>query len=155
THVGWKASLLAFGLLVVVAVIIDVATGINAIAASARIVWNGFVFAVLWTARSIQGVVALIARRRAWRVASFPTAIGFGYAGRIFLSAEHSRRVRGWRDRLRAATARIRQRWLALSTPRKFLVVAILIAAQLAFVPAAAEYLVLFPVGFMIRPIVL
>ena len=73
----------------------------------------------------------------------------------MFLSAAHSRRIRSWRDRSRAAVARVRQRWLALPTSRKFLVVAVLIAAQLFLIPTAAEYILLFPVGFMIRPIVI
>jgi hypothetical protein len=154
-HIGWRASLAAFIVLVAVAAVIDVATGINAIAASARIVWNGFVFALLWSARSLQALVALVARRRAWRLTSFLTSVGFGYAGRVFLSAQHSRELLGWRARFRAVVARVRHRWLVLTIGQKFLVVAILIAAQLAFLPAAAQYLVLFPVGFMIRPMVL
>jgi hypothetical protein len=154
-HIGWQASLAAFVLLVGAAAVIDVVTGINAIAATARIVWNGFVFAVLWSARSLQALVAVIARRRAWRVTSFLTSIGFGYASRVVLSANDSRRLQGWRERVRGATARVRRRWLALPTGQKFLVAAVLVIAQLAFLPAAAEYLVLFPVGFMIRPIVL
>jgi hypothetical protein len=154
-HIGWQASLAAFVVLVGAAAVIDVVTGINAIAATARIVWNGFVFAVLWSARSLEALVALIARRRAWRVTSFLTSVGFGYAGRVFLSAEHSREVLGWRDRIRAVVAQVRHRWLALSTAHKLLVAATLVIAQLAFLPAAAEYLVLFPVGFMIRPMVL
>jgi hypothetical protein len=154
-HIGWRASLLAFAGLLAAAVVVDVATGINAIAASTRIVWNAFVFAVLWSARSLQALVSLVARRRAWRLTSFLTSIGLGYAGRVFLSAKHSREILGWRDRIRAVVARVRHRWLALSTGSKFLVAAILVAAQLALLPTAAQYLVLFPVGFMIRPIVL
>src|SRR5882724_2853591 len=155
SRTGWRGTLLAVALLVAVAVVVDIATGINAIAATARIVWNALVFAVLWTARSIQGVVALVARRRAWRLTSFLTSIGFGYTGRVFLSAAHSRKIRSWRDRSRAAVARVRRRWLALSTSAKFLVVAVLIAAQLFLLPTASEYILLFPVGFMIPAIVL
>jgi hypothetical protein len=151
---GWRGTLIAVAVLVAVAVAVDVLTGINTVAATARIVWNALVFAVLWTARSIQGIVALIARRRAWRLTSFLTSIGFGYTGRVFLSAAHSRRIHSWRDRMRAAMKRVRKRWLALPTGGKFFVVGVLIAAQLFLIPTAAEYILLFPVGFMIRPII-
>jgi hypothetical protein len=153
-RLGWIGSLVTVLVLVVVAVAVDAMTGINAIGASARVLWNGTVFAVMWTARSLQGLVALIARRRVWRLTSFLTSIGFGYTGRVFLSARHSARVRGLRTRARALSQRLRARWLALPFGRKLIVVAVLIAAQLYFVPAVAEYIVLFPVGFLIPPIV-
>ncbi len=154
-RISWRARLLAIGALVVAAVIVDIVTEVNAIVATARIVWNSLVFAVLWSVRGIQGLVSVVARRRAWRLTSLLTSVGFGYTGRIFLSEERSRRIRSWRDRTRAAATRLRRRWLALPLSRKFLIVGILIAAQLFFIPTAAEYILLFPVGFMIRPIVL
>lgn len=146
----WTRWLLALCVLVAAVVAVDVATGAYAIGATMRLIWNAFAFALLWAARSAQGVVALIARRRAWRVTSILTAVGFGYMGRVFLSEPRIREAHGWRERFRIATARLRRWWAGLSTGMKFGVVAALILAQLAVLPTAAEYLVLFPVGFMI-----
>ncbi len=146
----WTRWLLALCALVAAVVAVDVATGTYAIGATMRLLWNGLAFALLWATRSVQGLVALIARRRAWRATSVLTAIGFGYMGRVFLSAPRIREAHGWREKFRIATARLRRWWAGLATGMKFAVVAVLIVAQLAILPTAAEYLVLFPVGFMI-----
>jgi len=146
----WTRWLVALCLLVAAIVAVDIATGAHAIGATMRLAWSSLAFALLFAARNVEALIALIARRRVWRATSVLTEIGFGYAGRVFLAEPRIREAHGWRQRLRLAVARMRRGWMALPTGVKFTLVVVLIVAQLAVLPVAADFLVLFPIGFMI-----
>ena len=63
------------------------------------------------------------------------------------------KRAKGWHGIFRRGIMRLRRRWNSLATTWKCLVVALLIAAQIALLPVLSQYVLLIPIGFLI-PIV-
>ena len=137
--VGWYVS---FALIAIVAFVgIGAATGQDALAAAARIFWNAFAFLINGLIRVFGSLLGLIAKgvgwRRLTRVANTICGIGLGYAASVVLSEEKVRRARGWRGKLRAAIASIRDRWQALHLFWKLVIVAALIASQIYSTPCS------------------
>lgn len=146
--VGWYVS---FALIAIVAFVgIGAATGQDALAAAARIFWNAFAFLINGLIRVFGSLLGLIAKgvgwRRLTRVANTICGIGLGYAASVVLSEEKVQRARGWRGKLRAVIASIRDRWQALHLFWKLMIVAALIASQIYL----HTMLIIFPIAFLV-----
>lgn len=146
--VGWYVS---FALIAIVAFVgIGAATGQDALAAAARIFWNAFAFLINGLIRVFGSLLGLIAKgvgwRRLTRVANTICGIGLGYAASVVLSEEKVQRARGWRGKLRAVIASIRDRWQALHLFWKLMIVAALIASQIYL----HTMLIVFPIAFLV-----
>jgi len=143
---GWESRVAAIAFIVIAIVLIDTMTGAHALGATGRFLWLGIVF----VARRIDVVILTIARRRFVRIFVEATAVGFGYLGYTVLNDAQMEKVGDWRDLMRTHGQRMRDGWRAVPTPWKFGVVGTLIASQIMLLPAWHEYLLLFPIGFMI-----
>ncbi|MCL4767802.1 MAG: hypothetical protein KJZ80_16365 [Hyphomicrobiaceae bacterium] len=148
---GWYVS---FALIAVVAFIgIGAFTGQEALAAAARVLWNGFALVFNGIMRLFGGLLGLLARgvgwRRLTRIANVVGGVGLGYAASVVLSDETVQRARGWRGRLKTALAVLKGRWQDLPLALKLVIVATLIASQVYL----HTVLIVFPIAFLI-PIV-
>jgi len=146
--IGWYVS---FALIAVVAfVAIGAATGQDALAAAARVLWNAFAFVINAVIRVFGSLLGLLAKGVGWRrlsrVANTICGIGLGYAASVVLSEEKVQKARGWREKLRAAIASIRDRWQALHLFWKLVIVATLIASQVYL----HTMLIVFPIAFLV-----
>lgn len=150
TKMPWRVWAFSLFLILVVLSALSFFLDVETIGATGRFVWNAVAAALLLGARGIDTILAYVLRRRLWRVASFFTAIGLGYSGNVILRQSQMERARGWHGRCRKRITRLRQRWSALGTVWKFLVVALLITAQIALLPVISQYVLLIPIGFLI-----
>lgn len=125
-------------------------TGADAIAGTARFVWNVIVIAGAGLMRVAGGLLALVAKGIGWRrLSRLSTAIlsvGLGYSASVLLSDSGVRRAKGWTGKLRRALMAVRQRWLSLPLIGKLAIVTALIASQLYL----HSVLVLFPIAFLV-----
>jgi hypothetical protein len=145
---GWYATFLALAL--VLFVVIGVFTGVDAIAATARFLWDLLALVANGAIRAAAGVLALLAKGVGWRrlsrIATTMMGVGLSYSGGVILSDARLRRAKGWTGRIKVLLATMRARWLALHLFWKIAIVAALIASQvyLHFV------LILFPIAFLV-----
>lgn len=143
----WTATLLV---IVGILVAVDIATGTYAIGASFQFAWRVSLFGIAWITRSAVDILALVLRRRAWRLVTMITPIGWGYLGSVFLTEARLKRAITWLDRGRGLREFIRLWWHRLSTWKKFVFVALVITMQVILLPTISQYIILFPVGFMV-----
>jgi hypothetical protein len=146
--IGWYLS---FALIAVLAFIaIGTITGQEALAAAARVFWNGFALVVNSLFRMFGGLLGLIAKgvgwRRATRIANVIGGIGLGYAASVVLSEDAVQKARGWRGKLRATINSVKTRWQNLPLLWKLVIVAALIASQVYL----HTVLVIFPIAFLV-----
>jgi hypothetical protein len=153
TKIAWRPWTLSLTLILIVLVGVSFLIDVNTIGATGRFAWNAAIAALLLSARGWDTVLAYVLRRRIWRIASFFTTIGLGYSGNVILTQAQMARAKGWHGTFRGGITRLRRRWNALATIWKCLIVALLIAAQIALLPVLSQYLLLIPIGFLI-PIV-
>jgi hypothetical protein len=125
-------------------------TGLDAIAAAARFLWNALAFAVNSLIRLLAGLMALLARGVGWRrlrrLSRAVAGVGLGYAGSVILSDAKVRKAHGWRQQLRAGITLARNRWQRLHLAWKLAIVAVLIASQLYL----HFLLIFFPIAFLV-----
>ncbi len=145
---GWYAT---FAILIVVScVLISVVTGMDALGAAARFLWNGLVFLGQGVLRAIGGLIQMLARGVGWRrlsrIGSAVTGVGLGYAGSVIVGDAGVSRARGWRGNLHAVIQAARARWEALPLVFKIAVVVALIASQVYLHVA----LIIFPIAFLV-----
>lgn len=145
---GWYATF-AF-LLVASCALIYALTGMDALGAAARFLWNGLVFVANGVIRAIGGLLQLLARGVGWRrlsrLGSMVTGVGLGYAASVVVSDTTVSRARGWRGKLQAAIRVTREKWQNLPLVLKLVVVAVLIASQVYLHVA----LIVFPIAFLV-----
>jgi hypothetical protein len=129
---GWYATF--FALAFILTVTVGYVTGLDAVAATSRFLWNATALITNGTLRAAGGLLLLLARGIGWRrLARLATAImgvGLSYSGGIFLSERQLRRAKGWTGTLSALLAQTRIRWLGLPLAWKIAIVALLIARQ-------------------------
>jgi hypothetical protein len=145
---GWYVS---FTVLAVIAfVVVYYFTGRDALGATARLVWNGIVFAFNAAMRFSGGILEFIARgigmRRVARLGTVIAGVGLGYAGSLLLGDKGVHAALDWRHKLVAFFAAAGARWRALALWVKLLVVAVLIASQIYL----HTMLILFPIAFLV-----
>lgn len=146
--ISWYAT---FGFLIIASFIVIYAlTGMDALGAAARFVWNGLVFAANGILRAVGGLLQLLARGVGWRrlsrLGSAVTAVGMGYAASVVLSDENVSKARGWREKVQSAVQVTRAKWQALPLGLKLFIVVALIASQVYLHVA----LILFPIAFLV-----
>lgn len=146
--IGWYGT---FGFLIIASFLVIYAlTGMDALGAAARLVWNGLAFAANGILRAIGGLLQLLARGVGWRrlsrLGSAVTGVGMGYAASVVLSDAHVTKARGWRGKLQSAVQVTREKWQALPIWLKLLIVVALIASQVYLHVA----LILFPIAFLV-----
>jgi hypothetical protein len=145
---GWYATFLALALALSVAV--DYFTGLDAVAATSRFLWNATALITNGAIRALGGLLLRLARGIGWRrlarLATITMGVGLSYSGGIFLSERGLRRAKGWTGTLRVILAQIRNRWLGLHLAWKIAIVALLIASQVYL-----HFLfILFPIAFLV-----
>ena len=145
---GWYATF--FALAFILTVTVGYVTGLDAVAATSRFLWNATALITNGTIRAASGLLLLLARGIGWRrLARLATAImgvGLSYSGGIFLSERQLRRAKGWTGTLSALLAQTRIRWLGLPLAWKIAIVALLIASQVYL-----HFLfILFPIAFLV-----
>ena len=148
---GWYATFFALALLVTVTV--GYFTGLNAVAATSRFLWNATALITNGTIRAAGGLLLVLARGIGWRrlarLATATAGVGLSYSGGVFLSERQLRQAKGWTGTLSALLAQTRNRWLGLHLAWKIAIVALLIASQVYL-----HFLfILFPIAFLV-PIV-
>jgi len=145
---GWYATFLALALLLFVAV--DHFTGLDAIAATSRFLWNAIALIANGAIRTAGGLLLLLARGVGWRrlarLASVIMGVGLSYSGGVILSDRGLRRAKGWSGKLRGLLATLRHRWLSLHLAWKLAIVAVLVASQVYL----HFLLILFPIAFLV-----
>ena len=125
-------------------------TGLDAVAATSRSLWNATALITNGTIRAAGGLLLLLARGIGWRrlarLAATTTGVGLSYSGGIFLSERQLRRAKGLTGTLSALLAQTRNRWLGLHLAWKIAIVALLIASQVYL-----HFLfILFPIAFLV-----
>lgn len=145
---GWYAT---FAFLIVISfAAIYALTGMDALGAAARFLWNGLVFIGNGIVRVVGGLLQMLARGVGWRrlsrIGSMVTGVGLGYAASVVLSDSTVSKARGWRGKLQAALKIARAWWQDLPLWAKLAVVAALIASQVYLHVA----LIVFPIAFLV-----
>lgn len=157
-----KRYLMTLLVIVGIVVVIDyVFLDTWALGATTRFLWNALIFAALWLLRAAEGFFLLFSKRRVVKFTRFLANIGLGYASRVVLTDKQAEKAFTWRhwveqgtrERVRIALSYCRAMWVACTTWQKFVLVILLITAQMLWVPFAT-WIVLFPVGFMV-PIIM
>lgn len=152
-HIRWKEWMIALTIIVCGIIAIDFYLGAQLFGATVRFIWNGVVFVLLWSARSLEAFLILLTRRRAMRVTTFVTGIGIGYASSVVLNDTQVLRTYTLKQRLRmrigSLISTIVTTWRELSLMQKFAATIALILCQIILLPAVAAYIVLFPIGFL------
>lgn len=145
---GWYATF-AF-LMLASFVLIYALTGMDALGAAARFLWNGFIFIANGVLRVAGGLLQMLARGIGWRrlsrLGSMVTGVGLGYAGGVVLSDSSVSKARGLRGKVHAAVKLMRERWHSLPLVLKIAIVAALIASQVYLHVA----LIVFPIAFLV-----
>jgi hypothetical protein len=161
TPIRWTARFFAVLVIVAIIIAIDAFLDVDAVGATARFALNFFKFALAWVFRGLEtfsklfgALVRLAVRRRAWRIGMRATSVGFGYWWRTVLNEKQARRVDGWWASMRTGTAHFQKRWYALPLVMKVLIASVLVLIQVMLFPTLSDYILLFPVGFMIPVIV-
>ena len=148
---GWYVTFIALALLLFVG--IGIFTGVDAIAATGRFLWNALAAVFNVTIRAAASLLASIAKGVGWRrlsrIATAVGGVGLSYAGGVVLSDRRLQQARGWTGRLKLLIATLRQRWLTLPLGAKLAIVVVLIASQIYL----HVLLILFPIAFLV-PIV-
>lgn len=146
--VGWYVTFIAIA--VVLFVGIGIVAGVDAVAASARFLWDLLALVANGLMRALGGLVMLLAKgvgwRRLTRIGGAIAGIGLGYSGGVILSERRLKRAQGWTGKARVFLARLRQRWLALHLGWKLAILVALIASQLYL----HFLLILFPIAFLV-----
>lgn len=145
---GWYAT---FAFLIVTSfVAIYVLTGMDALGAAARFLWNGLVFIGNGLIRAVGGLMQMLARGVGWRrlsrLGAMVTGVGLGYAASVVVSDTTVSRARGWRGKLQTAIRVTREKWQALPLIMKLAIVVALIASQVYLHVA----LIIFPIAFLV-----
>ncbi|MCC7253658.1 hypothetical protein [Hyphomicrobium sp.] len=145
---GWYAT---FALLIVASFLaIYLLTGMDALGAAARVLWNGITFIWNGVIRAIGGLLQFLARGVGWRrlsrLGSAVTGVGLGYAASVVLSDSTVSKARGWRGKAQAAVRIARNWWQDLPLVLKLALVAALIASQVYLHVA----LIVFPIAFLV-----
>jgi len=147
-NIGWHVTFVA--LAIAVFLLVGFFTGLDAIGAGVRFLWNALAFAVNGLLRLLAGLVELLARgvglRRLTRLSRALTGIGLGYAGSVILSDAKVRKARGWRQRLKAGVTLARNWWHGLHLAWKIALVLVLIASQIYL----QFLLIVFPIAFLV-----
>lgn len=145
---GWYATFVF--LIVVSFAAIYALTGMDALGAAARFLWNGVVFVGQGIVRAAGGLMQMLARGVGWRrlsrLGSVMTGVGLGYAAGVVASDVAVSRARGWRANLRAAIQTTRTTWESLPLAVKIAIVVALIASQVYLHVA----LIVFPIAFLV-----
>jgi hypothetical protein len=145
---GWYVTFA--GLAVFFFVVIGIFTGVDAIAATARFVWNVLAAVANGAIRVGAGLLALLAKGVGWRrlsrIATTIMGVGLSYSGGVVLSDRGVQRAKGWTGKIKLVLATIHKRWLALHLVWKIVIVAALIASQLYL----HFLLILFPIAFLV-----
>lgn len=145
---GWYAT---FAFLIVASfAVIYALTGMDALGAAARFLWNGAVLLANAILRALGGLLQLLARGVGWRrlsrMGSMVTGVGLGYAASVVASDTAVSKARGRRGKLKAAVEVVRERWHGLPLWLKLALVATLIASQVYLHVA----LIVFPIAFLV-----
>ena len=145
---GWNVTFLA--LAIALFIVVDHFTGLDAVAASARFLWNALAIVANSATRAAGGLLALLAKGVGWRrlsrLATTIMGVGLSYSGGVILSDRGIKRAKGWTGKLKAAFGTLRRRWLALHLVWKLAIVAVLIASQVYL----HFLLILFPIAFLV-----
>lgn len=146
--IGWYVT---FAVLVVgIFIAVGYYTGLEAIGAAARFVWNALAFAVNGLLRLLGSLIALLGKgvglRRLSRLSTAIAGVGLGYAGSVILSDAKLKKAHGGRDKLKAGLTLIRNRWQRLHLAWKLALVAALIASQVYL----HVLLIVFPIAFLV-----
>lgn len=145
---GWYVTFIAIS--VVLFVGIGIIAGVDAVAASARFLWDALAVVANGLLRALGGLIMLLAKGVGWRrlsrIGSAIAGVGLGYSGGVILSDRGLKRARTWTEKLRLVGGRLRRRWLALHLGWKLAIVAVLIASQLYL----HFLLILFPIAFLV-----
>ena len=145
---GWYVTFLVLAVALFVG--IDYYTGLDAVAATARFLWNVLAVVLIAALRAAAGLLALLAKGVGWRrmsrIATALMGVGLSYSGGVFLSEHGVRRAKGWTGKLRLFLATLHRRWLALHLGWKLAIVATLIASQIYL----HFLLIVFPIAFLV-----
>ena len=145
---GWYVTFIAIAAVLFVG--IGIIAGVDAVAASARFLWDALAAVANALLRALGGLIMLLAKGVGWRrlsrLGSAIAGVGLGYSGGVILSDRGLKRARTWTEKLRLVGGRLRRRWLALHLGWKLAIVAVLIASQLYL----HFLLILFPIAFLV-----
>jgi hypothetical protein len=154
TPIRWTTRVAAVLIIIAVVIAIDYVTDADLVGVTMRFALRAVTFVTASLVRSLQLLLRLVLRRRVWRLALGLLSIGLGYSWRVILTDKHARRADLYWAKMRSTIATMGVRWHVLPLAAKLSVVVVLVALQIVLFPTVSEYLVLFPIGFLIPMIV-
>lgn len=153
----WDISrIVIYGLLIVSIIIVDEMTGehlIGGLIILSRFLWQVVLNMSLFAIRKIDMIFMAIFRGRVLHGIGAIIAVNMGYAARVIMSDSAAERLSRGRRSVRAGIWRIRRIWTAAPFLVKVLIVAVAIFLQMWLLPVWSEYVILFPIGFIIHGI--
>lgn len=147
TYIRW---ILAAAILIAVVVLLEMLTGTGFLSGALRVAWNAIIYSGIFVVRFLESSAVQLVWRRILKIGAALGAIQTGYAMHVVFNRASLSRLKDSGAWWRRRTARMAAWWQRLSSLEKFLIAAELIALQVIFLPKAAEWIVLFPIGFMI-----
>ena len=100
---GWYVTFIAIAAVLFVG--IGIIAGVDAVAASARFLWDALAAVANALLRALGGLIMLLAKGVGWRrlsrLGSAIAGVGLGYSGGVILSDRGLKRARTWTEKLR------------------------------------------------------
>jgi hypothetical protein len=151
---GWnKSRVIAIALLIAAIVLVDQMTGENAIGFTFRFLWGIItrfvIFAIHWSDILFLSVL----RVRVFQWIGALTMVQIGYIGRVIFNEHQMGKFSNWKGSMKEHVLWVKRLWRATPFLFKVAVVGLLIFGQMALLPRLSEWVILFPMGFMLHGI--
>ncbi|MBM3261798.1 hypothetical protein FJY93_05320 [Candidatus Kaiserbacteria bacterium] len=140
-------------LLIAAIVLVDQMTATNLTGMIANFIWKSLVVAISIVIRRPDVFLGAVIRTRLMQVLLALFSVNLGYLSRAVLTDVWGQRVSNWRRSLRIHTRKLGKRWKASPILFKIIVAVLLILGQIVLLPRWSEWVILFPVGFVIHAV--
>jgi hypothetical protein len=150
----WNVGrIFTIALLIAAIVLVDQMTETNLAGMIANFIWKSFIVAFSIGMRNINVFLGAAIRSRLIQVFLALFSVNLGYLSRAVLNDVWGQRVSSWRRSLRSNVRKLGKKWKGSPILFKIVVVVLLIFGQIVLLPRWSEWVILFPVGFVIHGI--
>lgn len=150
----WNVGrIFTIALLIAAIVLVDQMTETNLAGMIFNFIWKSFVVAIGILIRNINLLPGAVIRGRLVQAFLALFSVNLGYLSRAVLNDVWGQRVSSWRRSLRFQTRKLGKKWKASPILFKIIVAGLLILGQIVLLPRWSEWVILFPVGFVIHAI--
>lgn len=151
---GWtKSHIFAIALLIAAIVFVDIMTGENAIGFTFRFLWGIIARFAIFFIHGFDVFFFAVLRVRVFQWIGALTVVQIGYIGRVIFNEHQMGKFSTWKDSMKVHAGRLKRLWRATPIVLKIVVVGLLIFGQMALLPRLSEWVILFPMGFMLHGI--